>query len=97
MPLYYLIMWVILEHRDVQKTCRSAPPPVVKKYELWKALVYRHGPQQLRELPGFHDEKLKGARAGQRSCRLSLQWRVIYEIERSKVTVRVLELTPHKY
>lgn len=90
-------MWQIKEHRDIEKTCRKLPEPVLKKYELWKSLVFRHGPDKLREFPGFHDEKLKGERTGQRSSRLSLQYRVIYTIEKDIVTVLVLEITPHNY
>jgi Txe/YoeB family toxin of Txe-Axe toxin-antitoxin module len=90
-------MWTIREHARIRKACQVAPLAVVKKYELWKNLVRRHGPAKLREFPGFHDELLKGERAGQRSSRLSLQYRVIYEVDRSQITVSVLELTPHKY
>ena len=90
-------MWVIKEHRGIAKTCRTMPEAVVKKYELWKDLVFRHGPEKLKEFPGFHDEKLKGKRAGQRSSRLDQQYRVIYAVERRIVTVFVLEITPHKY
>lgn len=90
-------MWVIKEHRGIGKACKKAPDAVVKKYELWKDLVFRHGPEKLQEFPGFHDEKLKGPRAGQRSSRLSEQYRVIYEVQRKIVTVFVLEITPHKY
>lgn len=90
-------MWRILEARNIEKTCPKLPPEIVKKYELWKDIVYRHGPEKLREFPGFHDEKLKGSRQGQRSSRLSLQYRVIYTVEREVVTVYVLEITPHKY
>jgi plasmid maintenance system killer protein len=49
------------------------------------------------EFPGFHDEKLVGARLGQRSSRLNLQYRVIYEVEKGSVTVYVIEITPHEY
>ena len=69
----------------------------MKKYELWKDIVFRHGPDKLREFPGFHDEKLKGDRAGQRSSRLSLQYRVIYEVEKEIVTVSVIDINAHKY
>jgi len=69
----------------------------VKKYELWKSLVFRHGPDKLRAFQGFHDEKLQGDRTGQRSSRLSLQSRVIYAVEKEIVTVLVLEITPHNY
>ena len=90
-------MWIIREHRDIQKTCRKLPLVIVKKYELWKSIVFRHGPDKLRDFPGFHDEKLKGRRQGQRSSRLSRQYRVIYTLERNMVTVSVLEITPHEY
>ena len=90
-------MWRIREHHDIDKVCRRLPQPVVKKYELWKSLVFRHGPDKLKEFPGFHDEKLKGDRTGQRSSRLSLQYRVIYSVEKEIVTVLVLEITPHNY
>jgi mRNA-degrading endonuclease RelE of RelBE toxin-antitoxin system len=92
-----MAMWRIKEHRDLEKMCSKLPLPVIKKYELWKNLVFRHGPDKLREFPGFHDEKLKGDREGQRSSRLSLQYRVIYTVEKDIVTVYVLEITPHKY
>jgi mRNA-degrading endonuclease RelE of RelBE toxin-antitoxin system len=90
-------MWVIKEHRDIEKTCRKLPEEIVKKYEIWKSIVFRHGPEKLKEFPGFHDEKLKGNREGQRSSRLSLQYRVIYTVYRGEVTVVVLEITPHRY
>jgi plasmid maintenance system killer protein len=90
-------MWNIKEYRGIEKTCRHLPPNVLKKYELWKSIVSRHGPEKLREFPGFHDEKLKGDRAGQRSSRLNLQYRVIYQVEREIVMVYVIEITPHDY
>jgi toxin HigB-1 len=90
-------MWRIREHQGIAKTCRKLPEAVAKKYELWKDIIFRHGPEKLKEFPGFHDEKLKGKRAGQRSSRLSLQYRVIYTVERDIVAVFVLEITPHKY
>jgi proteic killer suppression protein len=59
--------------------------------------VFRHGPGKLREFPGFHDEKLRGDREGQRSSRLSIQYRLIYEVEREIVTVKIIEISPHEY
>lgn len=90
-------MWRILEHRSIAGICRKNPPQVAKKYELWKNIVFRHGPEKLREFPGFNDEPLKGGREGQRSSRLNLQYRVIYSVERDIVTVYVLEISAHKY
>ena len=90
-------MWHILEHKSIQKTCRKLPVQVLKKYELWKDIVFRHGPDKLKEFPGFHDENLKGDRSGQRSSRLSIQYRVIYVVNRNIVTIRVLDINPHDY
>jgi mRNA-degrading endonuclease RelE of RelBE toxin-antitoxin system len=81
---------------DIEKICKKLPEAVVKKYELWKDIIFRHGPEKLKEFPGFHDEKLKGELKGQRSSRLSLLYRVVYIVERDVVTVFVLEITPHK-
>jgi len=90
-------MWHIKEHRKLEKAITKLPLQVIKKYELWKDIVYRHGPDKLREFPGFNDEKLKGDRLGQRSSRLNLQYRVIYMVEEDIVSVFVLEINPHEY
>lgn len=90
-------MWSIKEHRSLARTCKRLSLQVVKKYELWKDIVFRHGPAKLREFPGFHDEKLRGDRAGQRASRLSLQYRVIYAVEAENVTVKVIEINAHEY
>ena len=80
-------MWVVKEHKQIAKICKQIPTAVLKKYELWKDIIFR----------GFHDEILKGDRKGQRSSRLSLQYRVIYVAEKNVLTVYVIEITPHKY
>lgn len=90
-------MWHIQEHRSLDKIIEKLPLQVVKKYELWKDIVFRHGPKKLHEFPGFHDEKLKGTLEGQRSSRLNLQYRVIYAVEKDIITVYVIDSTPHTY
>ncbi len=90
-------MWHIFEHKDIAKQCKKVPPQVLSKYELWKNLVFRHGPDILKEFPGFNDEKLKGKRKDQRSSRLSLKYRVVYSINDEEIFIYVLEITPHKY
>jgi hypothetical protein len=79
------------------KTCSKLPINVVKKYELWKNIVFRHGPEKLKEFLGSHDENLQGVRKGQRSSRLSLRHRVVCTVERATITVFVLEIIPHDY
>jgi len=90
-------MWHVREHRNLEKAISKLPLQVIRKYELWKDIVFRHGPDKLKEFPGFNDEKLKGNREGQRSSRLNIQYRVIYQIENDIVSVFVIEITPHKY
>jgi plasmid maintenance system killer protein len=90
-------MWHIREHHKLDKVIAKLPLQVVKKYELWKNLVFRHGPDKLRDFPGFHDEKLKGDLEGQRSSRLNIQYRVIYSVEKEVVSVYVIDITPHQY
>lgn len=90
-------MWHIREHSKLDKVIAKLPLQVVKKYELWKNIVFRHGPDKLRDFPGFHDEKLKGDLEGQRSSRLNIQYRVLYSVEKDIVSVYVVDITPHKY
>jgi proteic killer suppression protein len=90
-------MWHIREHYSISKVIAKLPLQVIKKYEIWKDIVFRHGPSKLRDFPGFNDEKLKGNLEGYRSSRLNIQYRVIYKIEHEEVSVYVIEITPHKY
>jgi plasmid maintenance system killer protein len=56
------------------------------------------GLEEVRRAPGYHDEPLKGDRAGQRSIRLSRSYRAIYEIKREIVTfASVEEVSTHDY
>ena len=73
------------------------PKHVAEKYEVWCAIVRASGPQGLRTIKSFHDEKLSGNLAGLRSSRLNQQWRVIYRVEASIVTAFVEKISPHDY
>ncbi len=90
-------MWEIYEHRRMSKALSRLPQEVLKRYEKWKDIVRISGPQGLRAIKGFHDEALKGERRGQRSSRLSQQYRVIYEVSAKEILVYVLDLTAHDY
>ncbi len=75
----------------------SLPIEVLKRYEKWKDIVRISGPDGLREIRGFHDEALRGEWKGFRSSRLNIQYRVLYEVEKDQVFVRVVRVTPHDY
>ncbi len=89
--------WAIVEERDAVKVIDRLPPQVAGKYTTWLAIVREQGPQGLRAIKGFHDEKLGGELKQLRSSRLSQQWRVIYRVESNVVTVYVERITPHDY
>jgi len=90
-------MWEVYEHRRVSRQLGSVPVDVLKRYEKWKEIVSISGPEGLRRIRGFNDEALRGEWKGFRSSRLSLQYRVIYRVERDKVLVQVIRVTPHDY
>ncbi len=90
-------MWKIYEHRTVVRQLESLPIEVLKRYEKWKDIVRISGPDGLREIRGFHDEALRGEWKGFRSSRLNIQYRVLYEVEKDQVFVRVVRVTPHDY
>ncbi len=53
----------------------------------------------VRRSPGYHDEPLRGSRAGQRSIRLSKAYRAFYT-EDSRGSIRIItiiEVTKHEY
>jgi proteic killer suppression protein len=67
--------------------------------ELWVAAVEEEGLLNVRKIPGYHDEPLKGNRAGQRSIRLNRSYRAIYVIkdDGSLEFVEILEVNKHDY
>jgi len=90
-------MWEIYEHRRVSKQLDSLPKDVLKRYEKWKDIVTISGPQGLRKIKGLHDESLRGEWKGHRSSQLNQQYRVIYRVEKDKVLIQVINVTPHDY
>ena len=90
-------MWRIEEHRRVDKQVASAPEEILKRYEKWKDIASISGPQGLRLIKGFHDEALSGQWKGYRSCRLGLQWRVIYRVVSEELLFQVASIIAHDY
>lgn len=85
--------------KDARKALKKLPFYVVKKLNLWTQSVAQNGLEEVRKLPGYHDEPLKGQRKGQRSIRLSKAYRAIYvvKIDKSIEFVSVEEVNKHDY
>ena len=65
----------------------------------WVKMVELQGLPQVRKIPGYHDEPLKGNRVGQRSIRLSRAYRLVYIEDPSQniIVVKVIEVNKHEY
>lgn len=75
------------------------PRHVANKLRAWVRFVGEKGVEEVRKIPGYHDEPLKGKRRGQRSIRLSRAYRAIYEIRHDGGArfVSIEEVTKHGY
>lgn len=84
--------------KRAMKDLRSLPTHIVDKLETWIDAVERDGLEEIRKIPGYHDEPLKGDRQGQRSIRLSKSYRAIYVIVKEKIQfARIEEVSKHEY
>ncbi len=92
-------MWKVYWSKSVDKDLGRLPEFILQKFRAWVVAVERDGMSTVRKLKGFHDEPLRGNRAGQRSVRLNRAYRVIYvEDVNGKIHVaQVIEVSKHDY
>ena len=84
--------------RLAEKQLRKLPRHIVDNLMIWVAAVEQDGLEEVRKVPGYHDEPLQGDRRGQRSIRLSRTYRAIYEIKQDTIRfVSVEEVSKHEY
>lgn len=88
--------YVVNEDKVIKTLCRL-PIEIRNAYSIWRGIVLEDGLKGLRDVKGFHFEKLKGVRSGQYSCRLNRGYRVIFERQGDSFIVIVLEVTKHGY
>lgn len=84
--------------RQAQKDLTSVPVHVAVKFQDWVEDVEDRGLEEVRKIPGYHDEPLKGALKGLRSIRLSKGYRAYYKIVKDRVEfIRVERVDKHVY
>ena len=85
--------------KKAQKDLVKIPGYIKDKLLLWVDDVERIGVQEVRKVPGFHDEPLKGDREGQRSIRLNKAYRAIYTENAKKeiMIISIMEVNKHDY
>lgn len=83
----------------VEKQLKKLPKFIVVKLLGWAKSVELKGLREVRKIPGFHDEPLKGDRLGQRSIRLNQSYRAIYteSSDGSVNLVTIEEVNKHEY
>lgn len=80
-----------------EKQLRKIPFQIKESLRYWAEAVERFGIREIRKLPGYHDEPLKGDRKGQRSIRLNRAYRAIYIEMKDGIEVIVIEVNKHEY
>jgi toxin HigB-1 len=86
-----------------KKDLIGLPEHIISKLESWVAAIRRDGWREVKKIPGYHDEPLKGKRFGQRSIRLNRAYRAIYikatkKMEKKEIEIlEVEEVSKHEY
>ena len=85
--------------RSALRDLKKVPLHISRKLQAWIGDVGHHGLKEIRKIPGYHDELLKGKRVGQRSIRLSRSYRAIYRIEEDGTVkfIEIAEVNKHEY
>ena len=85
--------------RRAAKQLRKVPARIAAKLRAWIDSIEMYGLEETRSSPGLHDEALLGTRKGQRSIRLSVHYRAIYEVKSAGTVefVSVEEVSKHDY
>lgn len=90
--------WKIELSRKVRKELGTLPRHILANLLDWVEEVEVRGIEEVRKLPGYHDEPLKGYWLGFRSIRLSRSYRAIYQIQEAQIKViLIVEVNKHEY
>jgi toxin HigB-1 len=92
------LSYIVLS-KKAQRDLFKVPEYIKRKLLLWVDSVELLGIQKVREAPGYFDKALKGNRLGQRSIRLSREYRAFYSITRQgeMQIILVEEVNKHEY
>lgn len=81
-----------------QKQLKRLPLFIVISFQNWVEDVEERGLNEVRKIPGYHDEPLRGELKGYRSIRLSKSYRAYYRIIQDSIQfVRVERIDKHEY
>ena len=91
--------WKVYWNQKVQKQVLHLPHHIIGSFYDWVRAVEFEGIEEVRRLPGYHDEKLKGEWEGFRSVRLTKAYRVFYyEFKNGEFFIaQVVKVSKHEY
>lgn len=82
----------------VKKQLKKLPIHIVVSFQNWVEDVEERGLEEVRKIPGYHDEPLRGELKGLRSIRLSRGYRAYYRIVDGQVKfINVERIDKHEY
>lgn len=83
----------------LELSLKKLPKHIIAKLTAWISAVGHDGLSEVRKIPGYHDEPLKGDRKGQRSIRLSKSYRAIYIFNKAgqMEVIEIIEVNKHDY
>ena len=94
----HIVLRAVVLSRQAQKDLATIPTHVAVKMQDWVEDLEDRGLEEVRKIPGYHDEPLKGALRGLRSIRLSKGYRAYYRIVKDAAEfVRVERIDKHVY
>ena len=81
-----------------KKQLKKLPLHIVINFQNWVEDIEERGLEEVRKIPGYHDEPLSGELKGLRSVRLSKAYRAYYRIENNQICfVKVERVDKHEY
>jgi len=85
--------------KQAQRDLARVPAHIATKLAIWIEAVETDGLEEVRRIPGYHDEPLRGQRSSQRSVRLNRAYRAIYvtATDGTIAFVSVEEVSKHDY
>ncbi len=82
----------------VKKQLKKLPIHIVVSFQNWVEDVEERGLEEVRRIPGYHDEPLRGELKGLRSIRLSRGHRAYYRLVDDQIKfVNVERIDKHEY
>ena len=82
----------------VKKQLKKLPVHIVVSFQNWVEDVEARGLEEVRKIPGYHDEPLRGEIKGLRSIRLSRGYRAYYQVIGGAIKfVNVERIDKHEY